>query len=241
MVACWSGPVDEGERVLRPLREFGPPIADDVGLIRYRELQSMADAGFPPGRLHYWKASFLADLPGEAIDTILRFSATTPSPYTEIGMQQITGAASRIAPAATAFAHRGRLYDFLILSQWDDPSDSPGNMRWTRELFDAMSPHFRGVYVNNLGDEGSDRVRDAYGINYNRLAGIKAAYDPDNVFRLNQNIDPRAEGQRDGLRRRRSPWSPPAGDQALGQHRSGLANRRARAGSPATRSHSLAT
>jgi FAD/FMN-containing dehydrogenase len=190
VVVCWSGPVDEGEHVLRPLREFGPPTADAVGLIPYRELQSMPDPGFPPGRLHYWKASFLADLPSEAVDTMLRFAATAPSPYTGIGMQQITGAASRIAPAATAFAHRGRHYDFLILSQWDDPADSPDNISWTRELFDAMSPHFRGVYVNNLGEEGSDRVRDAYGINYDRLADIKAAYDPDNVFRLNQNIRP---------------------------------------------------
>jgi FAD/FMN-containing dehydrogenase len=189
-VVCWSGPVDEGEHVLRPLREFGPPTADAVGLIPYRELQSMPDPGFPPGRLHYWKASFLADLPSDAVDTILRFSATAPSPYTGIGLQQITGAASRIAPTATAFAHRARHYDFLILSQWDDPADSPGNMRWTRELFDAISPHFRGVYVNNLGEEGTDRVRDAYGINYDRLADIKAAYDPDNVFRLNQNIRP---------------------------------------------------
>jgi FAD/FMN-containing dehydrogenase len=190
VVVCWSGPVDEGERVLRPLRDFGPPIADAVGLIPYRELQSMPDAGYPPGRLHYWKASFLADLPSEAIDAMLRFSATAPSPHTGIGLQQITGAASRVAPTATAFAHRGRHYDFLILSQWDDPSDSPANMRWTRELFDAMSPHFHGVYVNNLGEEGSNRVRDAYGINYDRLASIKAAYDPDNLFRLNQNIQP---------------------------------------------------
>lgn len=190
VVVCWSGPIAEGERVLRPLRQFGPPVADDVGLIPYRELQSRSDAGFPPGRLHYWKASFLADLPGEAIDTILRFCTTAPSPYTQIGLQQITGAASRVARTATAFAHRGRHYDFLILSQWDDPSNSPDNMRWTRELFDTMSPYFRGVYVNNLGEEGSDRVRDAYGINYDRLAGIKAAYDPDNVFRLNQNIPP---------------------------------------------------
>jgi FAD/FMN-containing dehydrogenase len=190
VVVCWSGPVDEGERVLRPLRDFGPPIADAVGLIPYRELQSMPDTGYPPGRLHYWKASFLADLPSEAIDAMLRFSATAPSPHTGIGLQQITGAASRVAPTATAFAHRGRHYDFLILSQWDDPSDSPANMRWTRELFDAMSPHFHGVYVNNLGEEGSNRVRDAYGINYDRLASIKAAYDPDNLFRLNQNIQP---------------------------------------------------
>jgi FAD/FMN-containing dehydrogenase len=190
VMVCWSGPADEGERVLRPLREFGPPIADAVGLIRYRELQSMPDAGFPSGRLHYWKASFVADLPSEAIDTILRFSATAPSPYTGIGLQHITGASSRVAPSATAFAHRARQYDCLILSQWDDRSDSPDNIRWTRELFDAMSSYRRGVYVNNLGEEGSDRVRDAYGINYQRLADIKAAYDPDNVFRLNQNIQP---------------------------------------------------
>jgi FAD/FMN-containing dehydrogenase len=192
VVVCWSGSAREGELVLRPLREFGPPIADAVGLIPYRELQSMPDMGFPPDRLHYWKASFLADLPSEAIDTILRFSATAPSPHTGIGLQQITGAASRIAPTATAFAHRARHYDFLILSQWDDPADSPANMSWTRELFDAMSPHLGGVYVNNLGEEGSDRVQDAYGVNYGRLAGIKAAYDPDNVFRLNQNIRPQA-------------------------------------------------
>jgi FAD/FMN-containing dehydrogenase len=195
VVVCWSGPVSEGERILRPLREFGPPIADAVGLIPYRELQSMPDSGYPPGRLHYWKASFLADVPGEAIDALLRFSATAPSPYTGIGLQQITGAASRIAPTATAFAHRARQYDFLILSQWDDPADSPANVSWTRELFDAMSPHFRGVYVNNLGEEGSDRVQDAYGANYDRLAGVKAAYDPGNVFRLNQNIRP--EGRRE--------------------------------------------
>jgi FAD/FMN-containing dehydrogenase len=190
VLACWSGPAAEGEHVLRPLREFGPPTADAVALIPYQELQSMPDPGFPPGRLHYWKASFLADLGSEAISTILRFAATAPSPYTGIGLQQITGAASRVAPTATAFAHRARHYDFLVLSQWDDPAGSPANITWTRELFEAMSPHFQGVYVNNLGEEGSDRVRDAYGINYDRLADIKATYDPDNVFRLNQNIQP---------------------------------------------------
>ena len=190
VVVCWSGPAEEGAEILRPLREFGPPAADGVGLIPYRELQTMPDAGYPPGRLHYWKASFLADPRGEAIDTMLRYAAAAPSPYTGIGLQQITGAASRVPPAATAFAHRGRQYDCLILSQWDDPAGSADNVRWTRELFGAMSPHFRGVYVNNLGEEESDRVRDAYGSNYDRLASVKAVYDPDNIFRLNQNIRP---------------------------------------------------
>jgi FAD/FMN-containing dehydrogenase len=195
VVVCWSGPLDDGERVLRPLREFGPPAADGVGLVPYRDLQSAPDAGYPEGRLHYWKASFIRELGSEAIDTILRFAATTPSPYTGIGLQQVTGAASRVAPDATAFAHRARQYDFLVLSQWDDPADSAGNIAWTRELFDAMRPHFQGVYVNNLGEEGGDRVRDAYGSNYDRLSAIKAAYDPDNVFRLNQNIRPAAGGR----------------------------------------------
>jgi FAD/FMN-containing dehydrogenase len=190
VMVCWSGLPDEGQDVLRPLRAFGPPVTDGVGLIPYRELQCMPDAGYPPGRLHYWKANFLADLGSETIDDLLRFSATAPSPYTGIGLQQITGAASRVPSAATAFAHRARQYDCLILSQWDDPADSPDNVRWTRELSDALAPHSRGVYVNNLGEEGSDRVQDAYGANYHRLAGIKAVYDPDNVFRLNQNIRP---------------------------------------------------
>jgi FAD/FMN-containing dehydrogenase len=191
VMTCWSGSVDEGERVLRPLREFGPPTVDAVGLMPYRELQSAPDAGFPSGRLHYWKASFLSDLGSEAIDTVLRFAVTAPSPYTGIGLQQMTGMASRVDPTATAFAHRARQYDFLILSQWDDPADSSDNMAWTRTLFDEMRSHFQhGVYVNNLGDEGTDRVREAYGINYDRLAATKVAYDPDNVFRLNQNIRP---------------------------------------------------
>jgi FAD/FMN-containing dehydrogenase len=193
VTACWSGPVDEGERVLRPLREFGPPAADGVRLMPYRELQSAPDAGFPSGRLHYWKSSFLSDVGGDAIDTMLNFAVTAPSAHTGIGLQQMTGVASRVDPTATAFAHRARQYDLLILSQWDDPADSPDNMTWTRTLFDNMRPHFRhGVYVNNLGDEGADRVREAYGINYDRLAATKVAYDPGNVFRLNQNIRPKA-------------------------------------------------
>jgi FAD/FMN-containing dehydrogenase len=190
VVACWSGPEDEGQEVLRPLRAFGPPAADSIAVIPYRELQSMPDAGFPPGRLHYWKANFVADLGRDTIGTLLRFATSTPSPWTGIGLQQITGAASRVPVDATAFAHRARQYDCLILSQWDDPADTPANVSWTRELSAALTPVSRGVYVNNLGDEGSGRVQDAYGANYGRLAAVKAVYDPGNVFRLNQNIQP---------------------------------------------------
>ena len=191
VAVCWCGPLDEGERVVRPLREFGPPTADEIRPMPYLTLQSAPDPGFPLGRQHYWKASFLRDLSSEAIETILRFAAEIPSPYTGIGLQQMTGVASRVDPAATAFAHRARQYDFLILSQWDDPADSPTNITWTRSLFEAMSPFLeRGVYVNDLGEEGEDRVRAAYGSNYERLAVVKAKYDPTNLFRLNHNVKP---------------------------------------------------
>jgi hypothetical protein len=105
------------------------------------------------------------------------------------------GAASRVDPAATAFPHRDEHYDLLILSQWADPSESEGNVRWTRELFEAMRPFFgEGVYVNNLGEEEQDRVAEAYGDHYERLVPLKDKYDPTNLFRLNQNIKPTTHG-----------------------------------------------
>jgi FAD/FMN-containing dehydrogenase len=101
------------------------------------------------------------------------------------------GVASRVAPSATAFAHRAEQYDFLILSQWSDPADTESNLEWTEALFEAMQPHMEvSVYVNNLGEEGPGRIRAAYGDNYPRLAALKTSYDPDNLFRVNQNIKP---------------------------------------------------
>jgi FAD/FMN-containing dehydrogenase len=110
-----------------------------------------------------------------------------------MSLQQLHGAAARVDPASTAFSHRGgNRYDFLILSQWDDPADAEANIRWTRACFDAMEPFLdRGVYVNDLvADESEDRVRAAYGVNYDRLAAVKATYDPTNLFRVNQNVRP---------------------------------------------------
>jgi hypothetical protein len=187
---CWSGSPEEGESAVRPFRELGPPVSDQVRPMPYVALQQASDGGVPPGRKHYWKASFLRQLPDEAIDIVLRHTAQAPSPYTGVGFQQMTGVASRVDPAATAFAHRAEQYDFLILSQWDDPADSPVNIAWTRSLFEAMQPFLEpSVYMNNLGDEGADRVRAAYGANYDRLAKCKATYDPHNLFRFNPNID----------------------------------------------------
>jgi FAD/FMN-containing dehydrogenase len=192
VAVCWAGDLRHGEKVLRPLREFGPPDADGVHPMPYPAWQSAPDGGFPPGRQHYWKAGYLTELTTTAIDTLLDFAARAPSPYTRVGLQQLTGVASRVDPATTAFAHRGRRYDFLILSQWDNPTDTPANIAWTRSFYTAMSPFLdAGVYVNNLGDdEDPARVRAAYGTNYQRLATVKAQYDPANLFHLNHNIPP---------------------------------------------------
>ena len=191
IVVCFCGPVDAGERVLRPLRTFRAPMDDTIQPMPYRMLQAAPDPGFPFGQLHYWKSGFLRHLTDEAIQTMMRFVEQMPSAATGVGLQQMHGVASRTDPSATAFPHRAEQYDFLILSQWPDPTDTAPNIEWTRAFFAAMQPHLENaVYVNNLGDEGDNRVRAAYGANYKRLAALKAKYDPTNLFRMNHNIQP---------------------------------------------------
>lgn len=188
---CWSGPPQDGERVLAPLRTVGPPLADTIELVPYVALQSAPDAGFPSGRLHYWKSGYLSSTTDAALDALLQHVPEMPSTASGVGLQRLHGAASRVAPDATAFPHRRDHYDMLILAQWANTADSPRNITWARGLFEAMRPHLQdAVYVNNLGAEGADRVRAAYGGNYSRLVEVKRTYDPDNVFRLNQNIAP---------------------------------------------------
>jgi FAD/FMN-containing dehydrogenase len=191
IVVCYCGPTEEGEQVLHPLRTFHSPVDDSIQPMPYTALQSARDQGFPSGRLHYWKSGWLRDLTDDAIETLMQFTPQMPSSASGVGLQQMHGAASRIAPSATAFPHRAEQYDFLILSQWSDATDSDRNIEWTNALFQAMQPHLeKSVYVNNLGDEGPGRVKTAYGQNYPRLAALKRTIDPANLFRANQNIDP---------------------------------------------------
>jgi len=195
IAVCYCGPIDEGERLLRPLRTFQRPLVDEIQPMPYSVLQSARDEGFPFGRLHYWKSGWLRDLTDAAIETLMEFVPQMPSSASGVGLQQMHGAASRIAPSATAFRHRAEQYDFLVLSQWSNPTESECNVAWTRALFEAMQPHLEeSVYVNNLGDEGPERVQAAYGENYLRLVAVKRAYDPENLFHANQNIDPAADG-----------------------------------------------
>ena len=190
VAACWCGDVDEGRDVLRRLTGI-PGAVGEFGTMAYPDWQCVPDAGYPADRRHYWKAGFLRALPDEAVDVLARLVPEMPSEYSGIGLQQMHGAAARVDPTATAFAHRADQYDFLLLSQWPSADDDARNVAWSRRVFDAMSPFLAdAVYVNNLGEEGTDRVRAAYGPNYDRLVALKRAWDPDNVFRANQNVVP---------------------------------------------------
>jgi len=189
IAVAWSGALDAGERMMKPLRSFGSPLVDAIAPMSYVDLQRGGDAAFPRGRRHYWKAGFLRRLGPDAVDVLIHFASTLPTPHTQIGLQQMHGAAARVAPGETAFAHRHDQWDCLILTQWDRPSDDERSIRWTRELYTQMEPHLeRAVYVNDLGRDEGDRVRAAYGTNYERLAAVKAKYDPTNFFRWNQNV-----------------------------------------------------
>ena len=186
---AWVGALDMGERLLKPLRSFESPLVDAITPMTFVDLQRGGDGAFPRGRRHYWKASFLRRLEPGVIEVLVQFAASCPSPHTQIGLQQMHGQAARVPPTETAFVHRHDQWDALMLSQWDDPADDERNIRWTRELHAALQPWVEdAVYVNDLGEDESDRVRSAYGANFDRLVAVKAKYDPDNFFRGNQNV-----------------------------------------------------
>ena len=188
--ACYVGPIAEGERVIKPLREYGTPAEDRIAPIPYVQLQSAGDANFPRGRRYYWKAQFMREISDQAIDTLLAAYATAPSGSLLV-LQQVGGAIGRVPIAETPYANRDALYDCFPISIWDEPADDEIHIRWARDLWTAMRPFSTGgVYANNLGDEGTDRVQAAYGENYARLVALKNKYDPTNFLRLNQNIRP---------------------------------------------------
>ncbi len=194
LAVCYAGPLEEGERVLAPLRAFGSPVADMIGAMPYTAVQAMMGEAFPPGRLNYWKSGWTREISDAAIDTIADYGARVPSPFTAIVFAGCFGAYGRFGKGETAYYHRDAPYDLVILSCWTEPADTDRNVRWAREFYAAVRPHLSGgVYVNDLDrDESEDRVRSAYGGNYSRLVAIKQAYDPTNFFRVNQNIRPAA-------------------------------------------------
>jgi FAD/FMN-containing dehydrogenase len=188
---CYVGPVDVGERALRPLREFGRPVQDLIAPVAYTALQASADPLFVRARRYYWKAQFLKQISDAAIDALTDGYACATSPMSLAVLQQVGGAIARVAGDATAYGNRDAAYDCFPAAIWENPAEDERHIAWARTFWEAMRPFATGgVYANNLGEEGEERVRAAYGANYPRLAALKAKYDPDNLFRLNQNIRP---------------------------------------------------
>lgn len=187
--------LDEGKKVIRPLRECDrcPPVFDIFQPMPGKEAQSMFDASFPWGYRNYWKSSILQVVSDEAIDTVLSFFASVPSPLSVVVVEQNGhGAINRVSASETAVGHRNWSYDILICSMWTDANDDEKNIAWTREFWTAMQAFARdAVYVNYLGEEGADRIKSAYATEtFERLSELKTKYDPTNFFRLNQNIKP---------------------------------------------------
>lgn len=189
--ACYVGSPEAGESVIEPLMAFGSPIESRLQVVPYLQIQSAGDSLFPRGRRYYWKAQFLREIGAGAIDALLDSYARAPNHSSLLVFQQVGGAMARVPASHSPYANRDAAFDCFPIAIWDDPADDEANMRWARELWNAVRPFSTGgVYANNLGDEGDERVRDAYGGNYARLAAIKKQYDPTNFFRLNQNIRP---------------------------------------------------
>ena len=187
---CYAGQVEEGERVLKPLREFGQPVADAIMPKLYTEHQTTLDAVQPSGRSYYWKSDDLPGLSDGAIDTIVTHAEAITSPHSIVPLFQLGGAASRVDEDATAYSHRDAAYALNCNASWVD-GDADPHIEWARAFSTAMQPFSSGVYVNFLGDEGQERARAAYGPKkYERLVALKNRYDPTNFFRVNQNIEP---------------------------------------------------
>lgn len=190
LAACYAGPVEQGAEVIRPLKEFGPPVMDMMGPLPYTALQQANDPTAPAGLQNYWKAAFLQDLSDEAIDAMIGYATNATSPLSMIHIHQLGGAMNRVATDATAFGQRDSGFVVNIIGTWPAPGDNDRHIDWALDLFAALQPYMHGAYINFLGDEGQERVRSAYGPNYDRLVALKSKYDPTNLFRLNQNIPP---------------------------------------------------
>jgi FAD/FMN-containing dehydrogenase len=192
IVACHCGDPASAESELRRVKSFGSPVMDIIGPMSYCQVNSMLDGGYPRGALNYWRSSFLETLSDEAIDVMIDAFEKCPTPMGQILLEHFHGAATRVGPTETAMPHRRVGYNFLALGQWMDPSQNDRCVQWTKDTFTSMRPFMAaGRYVNYLGDnEPGDQVALAYGPNYERLRRLKGKYDPENMFRMNQNITP---------------------------------------------------
>jgi hypothetical protein len=191
VVCCYAGPVEDGERVVRPLRSFGSPVLDLCEPKPYVAHQGMFDASFPHGWRYYFRACDVAELTNDVIDVMVEHGRRIVSPITSVAFFQMGGAVARVGESETAFNGRDAGFTFNINGNSVTAEGFEAEREWARAFWSALRPYHTSVYVNFLMDEGRERIRQAYGAaKYERLRALKRAYDPTNFFRLNQNIPP---------------------------------------------------
>jgi FAD/FMN-containing dehydrogenase len=175
------------------LRNYGAAILDAIEVMPYPVVNTVLDDAFPKGALNYWKSAFLTELSDEVIAILMDAYAQVPSPMSAIILEHLHGEATRVAPSATAYPWRDPGYTVLVIAQWADPADTQTNVAWAQELMQQLRPHLsERRYMNYMSADDAGFVREAYGPNFDRLVELKRTYDPTNLFRLNQNIDPKA-------------------------------------------------
>lgn len=190
IVWCYTGDPGDAADALAPVREL-EPAWDGTGLAPYPALQASFDGLFPAGLQWYWRGDLFRDIPDEAVELHSTFGAEAPTALSQMHLYPVDGAVHRVGATETAWGHRDVNFSQVIVGVDPDPANAPAISKWTRDYHDAVHPYsVGGAYVNFMMDEGQDRVRASYGMNYDRLAQVKGTYDPDNIFRINQNIRP---------------------------------------------------
>jgi len=192
IVWCYTGPIKKAEKVFKPIRSFKVPALDMVGPIPHPALQSLFDGLYPPGLQWYWKADFMRTLSDEAIALHLKHAGKLPTMQSTMHMYPINGAASRVKNSATPWCYRDAMWAAVIVGVDPDPANKEKISMWAKEYWSALHPYSAGgAYINFMMEEGEERIRATYGMNYDRLAKIKKRYDSANLFRVNQNIKPK--------------------------------------------------
>jgi len=191
VACCYAGSIEDGQKAVRPLKRFGSPVLDLCVPMPYMANQAMFDPSFPPGWWYYVRSCDVAELNDEVVDVMVEHGHQITSPITSLGVWQMGGAVSRVGEDETAFSGRSAGHTFNINGNTESAAGFEEEREWARSCWSALSPYHTSVYVNFLMDEGKERIQQAYGEKkYQRLKALKRNYDPDNFFRLNQNIPP---------------------------------------------------
>ena len=188
---CHAGDPDEGRKAIEPIRHLGTPYGEFIGVQPFTAWQQAFDPLLTPGARNYWKSHNFVELSDGTIDLLVKFAAKVPSPHCEIFVGQLGGQTNRVAPEATAYSHRDAEFVVNVHGRWETAAEDDRGISWSRDFYREAAPFATGgVYVNFMTEEETDRIGAAFGPNWDRLVQVKRRYDPDNLFRMNQNIRP---------------------------------------------------